>query len=78
MDSQTGGLPSELADRALAPALQMAGNAIGPAVAASFPTEHNHGSVLWLANLSVMASLGCFGIALRLHRRSALRVLPAT
>jgi predicted MFS family arabinose efflux permease len=54
---------------ALAPALHNAGGAAGPAIAALFVSEHDHGSVLWLVSVSVLASLVCFTIAKRLHSR---------
>jgi predicted MFS family arabinose efflux permease len=54
---------------ALAPALHNAGGAAGPAIAALFVSEHDHGSVLWLVSVSALASLGCFMIAKRLHAR---------
>jgi predicted MFS family arabinose efflux permease len=54
---------------ALAPALHNAGGAAGPAIAALFVSEHDHGSVLWLVNVSVLASLGCFMMAKRLQAR---------
>lgn len=55
---------------ALAPALHNAGGAVGPAIAALFVSEHDHGSVIWLVSVSVMASLGCFMIAKRLQTRA--------
>lgn len=61
---------------ALAPAFHNAGGAAGPAIAALFVREHDHGSVIWLVSLSVLASLGCFSIAKRLHARAAT-VKPA-
>jgi predicted MFS family arabinose efflux permease len=56
---------------ALAPAFHNAGGAAGPAVAALFVTEKNHSGVLWLASVSVLASVVCFLIALRLYARTA-------
>jgi predicted MFS family arabinose efflux permease len=55
---------------ALAPALHNAGGTAGPAIAALFVSEHEHGSVLWLVNVSVLASLGCFMFAKRLKTRA--------
>jgi predicted MFS family arabinose efflux permease len=63
---------------ALAPAFHNAGGAVGPAIAALFVTASDHSGVLWLVSVSVLASLTCFVIALRLHARAAalpLRVL---
>jgi MFS transporter, DHA1 family, inner membrane transport protein len=56
---------------AASPGFQGAGQAVGPAIAALFVTEHNHSSVIWVANVSVMICLACFVLALRLHRRAA-------
>lgn len=58
---------------ALTPALHWAGAAAGPALAALVVTQTDHSGVLWLANLSVLASLACFAIAQRLHARRAAR-----
>ena len=57
-------------------ALHNAGGAVGPAIAALFVSEHDHGSVIWLVSVSVMASLGCFMIAKRsaIDEVNALRV----
>jgi predicted MFS family arabinose efflux permease len=55
---------------ALAPALHNAGGAAGPALAALFVSEHDHSSVIWIVSLSVLASLACFMIALRLRART--------
>jgi predicted exporter len=52
---------------ALAPAFHNAGGAVGPAIAALFVTVNDHAGVLWLVGVSVLASLACFVIALRLH-----------
>ena len=56
---------------ALAPAFHNAGGAAGPAIAALFVSEHDHSSVIWIVIVSVLASLGCFMIALRLRARAA-------
>jgi predicted MFS family arabinose efflux permease len=56
---------------ALAPALHNAGGAAGPAIAALVVTETDHTGVLWLVGASVLASLVCFVIAFRLHKRAA-------
>ena len=56
---------------ALAPAFHGAGGAVGPAIAALFVTESDHGSVLWLVGITVMLSLGLFALAFRLHARVA-------
>jgi predicted MFS family arabinose efflux permease len=56
---------------ALAPAFHNAGGAAGPAVAALFVTEHDHSGVLWLVSMSVLASVVCFLISLRLRARAA-------
>jgi predicted MFS family arabinose efflux permease len=56
---------------ALAPAFHNAGGTAGPAIAALFVGEHDHGSVLWLVSLSVLASFGCFVIAKRLGTDAA-------
>ena len=56
---------------ALAPAFHNAGGAVGPAIAALFVTEHDHSSVIWLVIVSVIASVACFLVALRLHARAA-------
>ncbi len=56
---------------ALAPAFHNAGGAAGPAIAALFVTVNDHSGVLWLVSVSVLASLVCFLIALRLHARAA-------
>lgn len=53
---------------ALAPALHWAGGAAGPAVAALVVTSADHSSVLWLVGVSVLLSLACFALALRVHR----------
>jgi predicted MFS family arabinose efflux permease len=55
---------------ALAPAFHNAGGAAGPALAALAVTAADHGSVLWLVSVSVLASLGCFMAALRLRARA--------
>jgi predicted MFS family arabinose efflux permease len=55
---------------ALSPAFHNAGGAAGPAIAALVVTESDHSGVLWLVSLSVLVSLWCFLIALRLHARS--------
>jgi predicted MFS family arabinose efflux permease len=63
---------------ALAPAFHNAGGTAGPAIAALFVSEHEHGSVLWLVSISTCASLGCFMMAKRLYSRvAALRVSAA-
>jgi predicted MFS family arabinose efflux permease len=54
---------------ALAPAFHNAGGAVGPALAALVVTESDHTGVLWLVSVSVVASLLCFWMALRLHSR---------
>jgi predicted MFS family arabinose efflux permease len=56
---------------ALAPAFHNAGGAAGPALAAFVVTENDHSGVLWIVSVSVLASLICFLIALRLHARAA-------
>ena len=56
---------------ALAPAFHNAGGAVGPALAALVVTESDHSGVLWLVSASVVASLLCFWMALRLHAREA-------
>ena len=56
---------------ALAPAFHNAGGAAGPAIAAFFVSEHDHSSVIWLVIVSVLASVACFAIALRLHVKAA-------
>ena len=56
---------------ALAPAFHNAGGAAGPAIAALFVSEHDHSSVIWLVIVSVLASVACFAIALRLHAKVA-------
>ena len=56
---------------ALAPAFHNAGGAVGPALAALVVTASDHSSVLWLVGVSVLASLVCFVLALRLHARAA-------
>ncbi len=56
---------------ALAPAFHNAGGAVGPALAALVVTASDHSSVLWLVGVSVLASLVCFALALRLHARAA-------
>ncbi len=58
---------------ALAPAFHNAGGAAGPAIAALFVREHDHGSVIWLVSVSVIASLGCFMIAKQLHAKTAVK-----
>ena len=63
---------------ALAPAFHNAGGAAGPAIAALFVTERNHDSVIWLVAVSVLASLACFALAMRLHDREAARRDPGT
>jgi MFS family permease len=55
---------------ALAPAFHNAGGAVGPAIAALVVTASDHSGVLWLVSVSVLASLVCFVIALRLHARA--------
>jgi len=55
---------------ALAPAFHNAGGAAGPAIAALVVSQTDHSSVLWLVSVSVLASLVCFVIALRLHARA--------
>jgi predicted MFS family arabinose efflux permease len=55
---------------ALAPAFHNAGGAAGPALAALVVTENDHSGVLWLVSVSVLASLVCFLVALRLHGRA--------
>ena len=55
---------------ALAPAFHNAGGAAGPAIAALFVSEHDHSSVIWLVTVSVLTSLACFMIALRLHAKA--------
>ena len=54
---------------ALAPALHNAGGAVGPAIAALVVSENDHSGVLWLASVSVLVSLVCFAISLRLKKR---------
>jgi predicted MFS family arabinose efflux permease len=54
---------------ALAPAFHNAGGAVGPAIAALTVTETDHTGVLWLVSASVLASLVCFLLALRLYAR---------
>jgi predicted MFS family arabinose efflux permease len=54
----------------LSPAFHSAGGAAGPAMAALFVTETDHAGVLWVVGVSVVASLACFQIALRLHTRA--------
>ena len=61
---------------ALAPAFHNAGGAVGPALAALVVTASDHSGVLWLVGVSVLASLVCFVIALRLHARTAERLPP--
>lgn len=56
---------------ALAPALHNAGGCVGPAIAAFFVSEHDHGSVLWLVSISVLASLACFMMAKQLQVKAA-------
>jgi predicted MFS family arabinose efflux permease len=56
---------------ALAPAFHTAGGAAGAAFAALFVSEHDHGSVIWIVCVSVLASVACFMIALRLRARAA-------
>ena len=58
---------------ALAPSFHSAGGAAGPAVAALFVTAADHDGALWLVGGSVLASVGCFVIALALHRPGAHR-----
>jgi predicted MFS family arabinose efflux permease len=55
---------------ALAPAFHNAGGAVGPAIAALVVSQTDHSGVLWLVSVSVLASLVCFVIALRLHARA--------
>ena len=55
---------------ALAPAFHGAGGAAGPALAALFVTETDHAGVLWVVGNTVMASLGFFQLAFRLHARA--------
>ncbi len=57
---------------ALAPALHNAGGCAGPAIAAFFVSAHDHGSVLWLVSVSVLASLACFMMARRLQEKAAV------
>jgi MFS family permease len=54
---------------ALAPAFHGAGGAAGPSLASLFVTETDHAGVLWLVGITVMASLGFFVVAFRLHAR---------
>jgi predicted MFS family arabinose efflux permease len=54
---------------ALAPAFHNAGGAAGPAVAAIFVTEHDHGGVLWLVTGSVLLSWLCFQVSYQLYKR---------
>jgi MFS family permease len=61
---------------ALAPAFHNAGGAVGPAIAALFVTASDHSGVLWLVSVSVLASLVCFLIALRLYARAAASDVP--
>jgi predicted MFS family arabinose efflux permease len=56
---------------AFAPAFHNAGGVIGPALAALVVTETDHRGVLWLANVSVLLSLLCFAVSLRLSRRAS-------
>ncbi len=56
---------------ALAPALHNAGGTAGPAMAALVVTASDHGAVLWLVCVSVLASAACFLVALRLRRPGA-------
>jgi predicted MFS family arabinose efflux permease len=53
---------------ALAPAFHNAGGSAGPAMAALVVTASDHGAVLWLVVVSVLASTVCFLAALRLKR----------
>jgi predicted MFS family arabinose efflux permease len=62
---------------ALAPAFHNAGGAVGPAIAALVVTAKDHSGVLWLVTVSVLASVVCFVIALRVHTRSALSEVAA-
>ena len=62
---------------AVAPALHNAGGAAGPALAALVVTQNDHSGVLWLAGVSVVASLVCFLFAQRLHARVAVDDDPA-
>ncbi len=62
---------------ALAPAFHNAGGAAGPAIAALFVTASDHSGVLWLVSVSVLASLVCFVISLRLHARAPATHVPA-
>jgi predicted MFS family arabinose efflux permease len=52
---------------ALAPSFHSAGGAAGPAVAALFVTATDHDGALWLVAGSVLASVACFVLSLRLH-----------
>ncbi len=61
---------------ALAPAFHNAGGAVGPAIAALFVTASDHNGVLWLVSVSVLVSLVCFLLALRLHARAATSDVP--
>jgi predicted MFS family arabinose efflux permease len=62
---------------ALAPGFHNAGGTAGPAIAAFFVSEHDHASVLWLVCISVLASFGCFIVAMRLHRRDTMPAVPS-
>jgi MFS family permease len=62
---------------ALAPAFHNAGGAAGPALAATVVTATDHTGVLWLVCVSVLASLVCFMLALRLHARETPLEDPA-
>jgi predicted MFS family arabinose efflux permease len=56
---------------ALAPAFHTAGGVAGAAIAALLVSEHDHSSVIWIVSVSVLASVACFMIALRLRARAA-------
>jgi MFS family permease len=61
---------------AACPGFQGAGQAAGAALTALFVTEHSHAGVLWVVNLSVLMSLGCFALALRLRPPAAADMAP--
>lgn len=50
---------------AVAPAFHSAGGAAGPAIAALVVTSTDHSGVLWVATVTVLASVACFRVALR-------------
>ena len=63
---------------ALAPSFHAAGGAAGPVIAALFVTAANHDGVAWVVGISVLASVACFALALRLfHARARARSASA-